>query len=54
VQNAIDSFVAAIPDPVTGATVTGVERIQNLLEEIETADQAGLDVFGLGEHHRSE
>jgi probable LLM family oxidoreductase len=53
-QIGIDSFAAAMPDPVTGVTVSGVERIQNLLEEIETADQVGLDVFGLGEHHRSE
>jgi probable LLM family oxidoreductase len=30
------------------------ERITNLIEEIELADQVGLDVFGLGEHHRPE
>ena len=53
-QIGIDSFAAVMPDPVTGITVSGVERIQNLLEEIETADKVGLDVFGLGEHHRSE
>jgi probable LLM family oxidoreductase len=28
--------------------------MQNLLEEIELADQVGLDVFGIGEHHRAE
>ena len=30
------------------------ERLKNLLEEIELADQVGLDVFGLGEHHRPD
>lgn len=32
----------------------GARRIRNLLEEIELADQVGLDVFGLGEHHRPD
>jgi hypothetical protein len=31
-----------------------VEAIQHLLERIETADRVGLDVFGVGEHHRAE
>src|SRR5450755_4355487 len=50
----IDSFAAAISDPATGFTLSPVERMQHLLEEIELADQAGLDVFGIGEHHRAE
>ena len=50
----IDSFAAAMPDPVTGVLVSPVARIRNLLEEIEFADQVGLDVFGVGEHHRRE
>ena len=29
-------------------------RLQNLIEEIELADQVGLDVFGVGEHHRPD
>ena len=33
---------------------TGAERLQNLVEEIELADQAGVDAFGVGEHHRAE
>jgi probable LLM family oxidoreductase len=53
-QIGIDSFAALVPDPVTGHTVTAQERIVHLLEEIELADQVGLDQFGLGEHHRSE
>src|ERR1700674_3266527 len=53
-QIGIDSFAAAISDPATGLTLSPVERMQNLLEEIELADQVGLDVFGIGEHHRAE
>jgi probable LLM family oxidoreductase len=50
----VDSFAAAISDPVTGLTITPVDRIHHLLEEIKIADQTGLDVFGIGEHHRAE
>src|SRR5580698_4803667 len=53
-QIGIDSFAASVPDPVTGATITPQERIAQLLDEIVVADKVGLDVFGLGEHHRSE
>lgn len=50
----IYSFVEATPNPVTGEHINPHQRVQNLLEEIELADQVGLDVFGLGEHHREE
>ncbi|MFN8442631.1 MAG: LLM class flavin-dependent oxidoreductase [Caldilineaceae bacterium] len=50
----IYSFVEHFPDPVTGAKISPVERMQNLLETIELADQVGLDVFAIGEHHREE
>ncbi len=53
-QIGIDSFAAAISDPATGLTLSPVERMQHLLEEMELADQVGLDVFGIGEHHRAE
>ena len=53
-QIGIDSFAASMSDPVTGVTLRPVERMQHLLEEIELADQVGLDVFGIGEHHRAE
>jgi probable LLM family oxidoreductase len=53
-QIGIDSFAAAVPDPRTGITPTPAERLRHLLEEIELADKVGLDVFGLGEHHRPE
>src|ERR1700751_1256344 len=53
-QIGIDSFAAAISDPATGLTLSPLERMHHLLEEIESADQVGLDVFGIGEHHRAE
>ena len=34
--------------------ITKAERIRNIVEEIETADQYGLDIYGLGEHHRQD
>lgn len=53
-QIGIDSFVATNADPVTGVAPSPAQRISDLLEEITLADQAGLDVFGIGEHHRGE
>jgi len=53
-QIGIDSFAAAISDPATGITISAEERLRHLLDEIEFADQVGLDVFGIGEHHRAE
>lgn len=50
----IDSFVENTPDIQTGRTANPVERVRDLLEEVELADQTGLDIFGIGEHHRSE
>jgi probable LLM family oxidoreductase len=46
------TFAELTPDPQTGRTVTPAERLRDLLEEVELADQLGLEVFGLGEHHR--
>jgi probable LLM family oxidoreductase len=53
-QIGVDSFGAVISDPATGLGLSPVQRMQNLLEEIELADQVGLEVFGIGEHHRAE
>ena len=50
----IDSFVATTADPATGTVIGAAERIANLLEEIERADAVGIDVFGIGEHHRQD
>jgi probable LLM family oxidoreductase len=53
-QIGIDSFAASISDPATGLTLTPEERLRDLLAEMEFADKVGLDVFGIGEHHRPE
>jgi probable LLM family oxidoreductase len=50
----IDSFAAILPDPATGGLPSATERMAELLEEVEVADRVGLDVFGIGEHHRAE
>jgi alkanesulfonate monooxygenase SsuD/methylene tetrahydromethanopterin reductase-like flavin-dependent oxidoreductase (luciferase family) len=50
----IDSFAAFLPDPTTGTPPSGTDRVADLLEEIEIADQVGLDVFGMGEYYRAE
>ena len=47
------TFADIAPDPATGAIISPRQRLRNLIEEIELADQLGLDVFGVGEHHRS-
>ena len=48
------SFAELTPDPKTGKLITPAQRLGELLETIELADQVGLDVFGLGEHHRPD
>ena len=49
------TFADVNPEPAEGQLgVEGAQRVKNLLEEIELADQVGLDVFGLGEHHRQD
>lgn len=53
-QIGLDSFVAVRPDPVTGVTPAPAERMAHLLDEIALADRVGLDVFGIGEHHRGD
>lgn len=48
------SFAEVNPDLVTQGAGASAQRITDLLEEIELADQVGLDVFGVGEHHRTD
>src|SRR3989441_13223762 len=53
-QLGIYNFGEMTPDPQTGRTIGARERLRRLVEEIELADRLGLDVFGVGEHHRAE
>ena len=48
------TFVDNNFDPGTGEKLHPSKRLQNLLEEAELADDTGLDVFGIGEHHRED
>ncbi|RED59376.1 Atu2307/SP_0267 family LLM class monooxygenase [Cohnella lupini] len=50
----IDTFVETTPDVRTGKTISHAERLRQVVEEIVLADQVGLDIFGVGEHHRKE
>ena len=47
------TFGELAPDPATGRTDPGL-RLRELVEEMVLADQVGLDVFGVGEHHRPD
>ncbi|MCM3768083.1 LLM class flavin-dependent oxidoreductase [Neobacillus niacini] len=40
------------PDPLTGRMLTAKERVKEIIQAAKLADEAGLDVFGVGEHHR--
>jgi probable LLM family oxidoreductase len=50
----IYSFIDHTPDPVTGAQISAEQRHRELLEEAQMAEEAGLDVFAIGEHHRPD
>jgi probable LLM family oxidoreductase len=40
------------PDPLTNKTITPKQRMKEMIQAAKLADEAGLDVFGVGEHHR--
>ena len=48
------TFVENTPDPATGRMLSPAQRLRDLIEEAELADQVGLEVFGIGEHHRPD
>lgn len=47
----IGAFGDASRDPVTGTRISEAQAVRNVVESIVVAEQAGLDWFGLGEHH---
>lgn len=53
-QLGLDSFIMATPSAVQGGGLPPVQAMEELLLRMERADQVGLDVFGIGEHHRKE
>ncbi|UJF33389.1 LLM class flavin-dependent oxidoreductase [Paenibacillus hexagrammi] len=54
IEIGISTFLETTPDPATGAVISQAARLRNAVEEIVLADQVGLDVYGIGEHHRPD
>lgn len=50
----ITTFAETYPDPETGRETGSGERLRQVVTEIETAEAVGLDVYGVGEHHRPD
>ncbi|MEH7254665.1 LLM class flavin-dependent oxidoreductase [Neobacillus niacini] len=50
----LSTFVETTPDVKTGEVISHAQRIREVVEEIVLADQVGLDVYGVGEHHRED
>lgn len=50
----IYTFAETTPDPGTGEVISAKQRLRDLIEEVELADSVGLDVYGVGEHHRPD
>src|SRR5277367_1185618 len=50
----ISTFAERTADPATGLTISPGERLRDVVQEIVLADQAGLDVYAIGEHHRPD
>lgn len=54
IELGISTFGETTPLESTGQTYSHAERIRQLVAEIELADRVGLDVYGIGEHHRED
>ena len=50
----ITSFAETYPNPMTGEEISHAERLRQVVEEVVLAEEVGLDVYGLGEHHRPD
>ena len=48
------SFADMQPESLAGSGINAQQRLKDLMEEIKLADELGLDVFGVGEHHRPD
>ena len=54
IELGISSFGETTPIEKTGEVLSHDKRIRNLIEEIELSDKVGLDIYAIGEHHRSD
>jgi probable LLM family oxidoreductase len=50
----ITTFAETTPDPATGEVRSHGERLRQVVEEAELSEAVGLDVYGIGEHHRPD
>jgi len=50
----ITTFAETYPDPKTGETISHGDRLRQVLDEIVLAEEVGLEVYGVGEHHRPD
>jgi probable LLM family oxidoreductase len=50
----VTTFAETYPDPKTGETIGHGERLRQVLDEIVLAEEVGLEVYGVGEHHRPD
>lgn len=50
----ISTFAECTPDPATGVAVSPGRRLREVVEEAALADELGLDVYAVGEHHRAD
>ena len=50
----LSTFVETTPDPVNGTHRDHSQRLREVVDEIVLAEQVGLDVYGVGEHHRAD
>jgi probable LLM family oxidoreductase len=50
----LTTFAETYPDPITHATIDHGTRLRQVLAEVELAEQVGLAVYGVGEHHRAD
>lgn len=54
IELGISTFGETTPLEKTGQVLSHAQRLQNMLEEMEVADQVGLDIYAIGEHHRED
>jgi probable LLM family oxidoreductase len=50
----VSTFAELTPDPVTGAVIGAGRRLRDVVEEVVLADEVGLEVYAIGEHHRPD
>lgn len=50
----ITTFAETYPDPRTGELISHGERLRQVIDEVRLAEEVGLDVYGVGEHHRAD